>query len=95
MHSDGKLPTEAQRKKLCEMLFYALLEMRVRGSEGKAQQASDLAHAFHNLPLGMWHNDFSLSFFRESFLVPYEEKYPEKRVLNYVATLDEIISMKD
>src|SRR5262245_12280316 len=48
---DARLLTEQQRQELCRMLFNALLEIRGLGSQGKAQQAADLADAFHNLPI--------------------------------------------
>jgi len=69
------------------MLFMALLEMRAAGWAGKAQQAADLADAFHNLPIGMWHDDFSLEFFRK-FLESYRQKYPD--AFNYLVALEEV-----
>ena len=72
---------------LCHMLYMALLEVRAVGWAGKAQQAADLADAFHNLPTGMWHDEFSLQFFR-GFLESYRQKYPD--AFNYLPALDEI-----
>ncbi len=43
MHPDSQLPTEEQRKKLCEMMHWAFLEMRQLGASGRAEQAGDLA----------------------------------------------------
>lgn len=94
MHPDAKLPTDAQRRKLCDMMYHAFSELRVLGWAGKAEQAADLADAFHYLPYGMWHDDFSLQFFRDSFVGAYQQKY-QGRVLDYVAMVDEIIAMKD
>jgi len=72
------------------MLFNALLEIRGLGSEGKAQQAADLADAFHNLPVYLWSGEFSLSIFRH-FLEEYQQMYPERRMgFDYVKMLDEI-----
>ena len=84
---DSKPLTVEQRRKLCQMLFMALLEMRAAGWAGKAQQAADLADAFHNLPIGMWHDDFSLEFFRK-FLESYRQKYPD--AFNYLVALEEV-----
>lgn len=95
MHSDGKLPTDAQRRKLCEMMHMAFVEMRLLGWGGKAEQAADLADAFHNLPTDIWSEDFSLQFFRDSFLGVYQRKYPVGRTRDYVAMVDEIIAMQD
>src|ERR671932_715102 len=86
---DSRMPTEQERRKLCEMLFQALLEIRILGRAGKAQQAADLADAFHNLPVFLWSDAFSLSFFRK-FLESYRQKYPEAG-FNYVETLDKLI----
>jgi hypothetical protein len=93
MHPDARLPTDAQRKKLCEMMHYAFIEMRLLGWGGKAEQAADLADAFHNLPRDMWREDFSLRFFRDAFLKVYQQKYPEGRVRDYVTMVDEIAAM--
>jgi hypothetical protein len=95
IREDGKLPSEAQRKKLCEMIYHALLEMRMLGWAGKSQQVADLADAFHNLPSVMWSEDFSLSLFRDVFLASYQKKYAEEKIPNYVAMVDAIIAMKD
>ena len=58
------------------------------GWEGKAERAADLADAFHNLPVHLWSEDFSLEFFRK-FLAAYREKYPEDEGFNYLKMLDE------
>jgi hypothetical protein len=93
IHDDAKLPTDAQRRNLSNMLYFAFLEIRVLGLKGKSAQAADLADAFHNLPLGMWSDSFSLRFFCDCFLQSYQQKYPEHPT-NYVAMLDEIIAMQ-
>lgn len=95
MHPDAKLPTDAQRQKLSEMMHQAFIEMRLLGWDGKAEQAADLADAFHNLPRDMWQIDFSLQFFRDAFLAVYQKKYPVRLVRDYVAMVDEIIAMRD
>ena len=88
---DARLLTERQRQELCRMLFNALLEIRGLGSEGKAQQAADIAGAFHNLPVYLWSEELSLSIFRE-FLEGYQQLYPERGCFDYVKMLDEIAS---
>lgn len=90
---DSRMPTEQERQQLCQMLFHALLEIRGLGAFGKAQQAADLADAFHNLPVYLWSEDFSFGFFRR-FLESYHQKYPERtEMFDYLAMLDKI--MKD
>jgi hypothetical protein len=70
----------------------AFVEIRWLGWSGEAEQAADLADAFHNLPQCMWRDDFSLQFFRDAFLAVYRQKYPTGR--DYIAMLAEIISME-
>jgi hypothetical protein len=95
MHPDAKLLTDAQREKLCELIYWAFVEVRLLGWGGKPDQAADLADAFHNVPRDMWRNDFSLQFFRDAFLDVYQRKYPEGRVRDYVGMVNEIIAMED
>jgi len=93
-YPNSKPLTDAQRKKVSEMIQRAFLEIRSLGKDGRAAQAGDLANAFHNAPTLMWSDDFSLEYFRDSFLKPYQAKYPELRHHDYVALVDEIIEMR-
>lgn len=88
---DSQLPTDEQKEKLCHMLFMALLEIRQAGWSGRAQQAADLADAFHDLPIGLWQADFSLDVFRQ-FLESYRQKYPDSS--DYLAALDEVRKLR-
>ena len=90
MHLDSRLPNDAQRKKLCEMLHHALVEIRILAGSGHGEQASDLADAFHNLPHEMWRDYFSITFFRDSFLGPYYRKWPQRQIHDYRAMLEEV-----
>jgi aminoglycoside phosphotransferase len=84
--------TETQRRALSELLRWALLEIRQLSASGKAQQTADLADAFHNVPAGIWSEDFSLQRFRDQYLAAYQKKYPGPRPKDYVASIDEIIA---
>jgi|SRR5882672_5637880 len=86
---DARSLTEQERQGLCKILFNALLEIRMLGREGKAEQAADVAHVFHNLPIYLWSDKFSLSLFR-SFLEEYQQKYQDLECYNYVKMLDEM-----
>jgi hypothetical protein len=86
---DARLLTEQERQGLCKMLFNALLEVRMFGREGKAEQAADVAHVFHNLPIYLWSDKFSMSLFRR-FLVEYQQMRLEGEGFDYVKMLDEI-----
>lgn len=83
-------PTEEQKRQLGEMVYRAFIEIRSLGWGGKAEQAADLADAFHNLPTGMYAPDFDWAFFRH-FLQYYQKKYPPSgSYLDYVAMLEAI-----
>jgi len=89
---DFQLSNE-QRDKLCEMMYFAFLEIRSLGGQGKAEQAADLADAFHNLPKDMWTDSFDLVEFRNLYLRPYQEKYSGQATRNYVDLVTDIILM--
>ena len=90
--TDAMKLSDVHRKKLCELMHFAFLEIRLLGWAGKAEQAAELADAFHNLPKGMWSEDFSLEFFRDAFLAAYQKKYSEGRVRDYVEVLNQILA---
>ena len=86
--------SDAQRKKLCEMMYYAFLEVRLLGSRGESEQAAALADAFHHLPKGMWKKHFNLEDFRDSFLAAYQKDYPNQGTRDYVKMIERIIEME-
>jgi hypothetical protein len=90
MQPDSCLPNEAQQRKLCDLLNHALVDIRNLAASGNGEQASDLADAFHNLPHEIWCDYFSISFFRNAFLVPYLRKWPSRHFRDYLALLDEV-----
>ncbi len=90
MPPDAKMPNEAQRKKLCEMLHLALVDLRMLAGSGKNEQAHDLADAFHNLPHEMWQDYFRISFFREAFLAPYSSKWGDMNSRLYLSMLEDV-----
>jgi hypothetical protein len=74
------LPTEEQRKALCELLADVLVEIRGvagdGGPDGDCVQAWTLAYAVHNLPLEMYGwGCWSISDTRAR-LRGYQNKYP-------------------
>ncbi len=87
--------TNAQRKKLCELMHFAFIEIRHLGWSGKAEQAADLADAFHNLPKDMWKEDFALEQFGDLFLKDCQTKYPHGKIQNYLAQVRKIIAMRE
>ena len=89
--SDAKTLTDDERRKLCEMIYRALLEIRILGWNGKAKQAAELADAFHNVPNMMWNEVFSLDFFR-NFLEDYQQQFPDSEGVNYPKMFDKLFS---
>jgi hypothetical protein len=85
-------PSEKQIQKLNELIYYAFIELRILGWEGKAEQAAELADAFHNLPTGMFSENFDWDLFRNSFLAAYQERYPREETgrTDYLARFDRI-----
>lgn len=74
MKSDPS-PTEKQRELLCDMIRAAFLELRRLGYAGEAQQAADLADAFHNIPKEMYGwGAFRWEMFR-GMLATYQRKW--------------------
>jgi hypothetical protein len=85
-------PNENQIRLLCQMMHHAFLELRVLGWRGQAEQAADLADAFHNLPVVMFSRDFNWSWFKQS-LEAYQNRYQTH--LDYVAMLENIMQERD
>lgn len=79
--------TDDERRKLCEMIYRAFLEIRILGWNGKTEQAAALADAFHNVPNMMWSEDFSLFFFR-NFLESYQQRFPEHEKFDFLKMFD-------
>jgi hypothetical protein len=90
-HPDARMPTDQERRELCKMLSFTLMEIRLLGWEGKAEQAADLADAFHYLPGKLWSDEFSFGFFRK-FLEDYQQQYVGRTRFDYVKWLDRIIT---
>jgi hypothetical protein len=83
--TDQTLPTEEQRKELCELLHWAFVEIRLVD----VAQAHDLADTFHNLPNEMYGSGrWNLALTR-GLMQRYQEKYRGK-TYDYVAAFDKI-----
>lgn len=48
------IPNEQQRREICELLHYALIDIRAYAYEGKYLEAAELADIFHNIPNEMY-----------------------------------------
>ena len=63
-----------------EILYRGLVQIRVAGMEGNAPRAEAIADALHNLPhlLSVGHKyGWDLTTFKELFLIPLGQKYPD------------------
>ena len=92
MRMSDPLPSDEQRRMLCDMLHDALNEIRIVSGGGRrvgdAKQAHDLAYAFHNLPKTMYGwGTWSIAGQR-AMLRHYQDKYPGG--LDYVGRWDAI-----
>jgi hypothetical protein len=83
--------TDDQRRKIGEILHYALEDIRKLGWAGNAEQAAELADTFHDLPREIWRDDFELEFFRKAFVAIYQQKHPGGR--DFAALVDEVLAM--
>ncbi|GEP44923.1 hypothetical protein [Brevifollis gellanilyticus] len=87
------LPTAEQQVRLSDMVAMAFVEIRLLGWAGRAEQASDLADAFHNIPReifgwGRWsigHTRAMLQCYQDKH---HNEEYPGRT--NYVAIFNSI-----
>jgi len=80
---DARMPTENERHHLARLRYLAFCDLRTLAREGQTDQAKDLAEAFHNIPLLMYHADFSFKAFHD-FLERHQQKYTDNARFNYL-----------
>ena len=86
MKAKDPLPTEEQRRALCDLMHEAFVELRYLDG----QQGHDLAYALHNLPKTMYGwGGWSVEETREA-LLRYQAKHKSNLGFNYVAAFDAI-----
>jgi len=51
--------TDQQRRGLCQVLYWAFIELRGMRMPEQAEQSSQLAYAMHNLPILIYAEDFA------------------------------------
>ena len=82
--------TETQKIMLAKLIHRALVDIRILGWQGAAQQAADLADAMESLPCemaGIW--IFQWRHLRNN-LESYQKKHPKYTHQDYVAEVDRI-----
>jgi hypothetical protein len=82
------VPTEQQRSELCRLLHHVLVQIRFYGYHEKVTQMTDLADAFHNLPIEMIGDQGIHWDWLRGDIQKYEMKY--KGNLSGINLIDEI-----
>lgn len=82
------LPTDEQRRELCDLMASAFIELRY--FEG--DQAHDLAYAFHNLPKEMYGWGTWSSERTRAGLQRYQDKHASQLGFDYVGAFNKIFS---
>ena len=76
--------TEDERQRLNHLMYLAFIDIRgLTVKSDRHQQAHDLADAFHNVPLQLFGDHFSIPAFL-SFLSHYQQKYEGKLTIDYL-----------
>ena len=84
------LPTDEQRRALCDLIYEAFVELRYLTGE----QAHDLAYAFHSLPKTMYGwGTWSVAGTR-AMLLHYQTKHKANLGFDYIAAFDAIFKLK-
>ena len=92
---DASLPSESQWRALSRLAYVAFCDMRTLGREGKNQQVADLAEAFHNLPLMLWTENFSMNCQRDFFLRYQKQHGVHHPSFDYLAEFEKIAAMTE
>ena len=81
---DAKMPTDVQRQRLTRLMYLAFCDLRgLTIKPDRFEQAHDWVDAFHNLPLLLYHDDFSLQAFL-GFIGSYQRKYDGQITIDYL-----------
>lgn len=89
---DPTMPTEAQRRQLCDLMHRAFVALRSLGYGEKHEAVAELADVFHNLPQEMYREEAWDWNLLEAGLRSFEEKYPDDKVFPFAAMLRDIRS---
>jgi hypothetical protein len=68
-------PTDHQREQLCKMLMAVFVEIRADGWNGRIEPMTELADAFHNLPVDMYQDYFDWASLK-LYLDRYRKRFP-------------------
>jgi hypothetical protein len=87
---DRTMPTENQRRALCDLMFRAFVALRFLGYDKKHEVVAHLADAFHNLPHEMFCEETWDWNLLEAELRAFESKHPDDKVFAFSAMLREV-----
>jgi hypothetical protein len=82
--------SDQQRRGLCEVMYWAFVELRGMGSAEHAVQASKLCYALHNLPHFLFAEDFTWDKVKGPLRYYQEHFYRERKTgYDYVRMVDQ------
>jgi hypothetical protein len=84
---DPTMPTENQRRELCELMHRAFVTLRNLGYSKKHEAVAELADVIHNLPHEMFREEVWGWNLLEAGLRRFEEKYPDDKIFPFAEML--------
>jgi len=87
---DPTMPTEGQRRQLCDLMHRAFVALRNLGYGEKHEAVAELADVLHNLPQEMYREEVWDWNLLEAGLRSFEEKFPDDKVFPFAAMLRDI-----
>lgn len=88
-HPDAAEPSDEQKRKLSELVYGALVEIRSLERDGKHEQVRAVADLFHNVPMLIWTPWFSFGFLRER-VAAYHKQFAGTGHVNFAEWLARI-----
>jgi len=82
--ADARMLTEVERQWLVRLMYLAFCDLRgLALKPERLEQAHDLADAFHNVPLLLFTQNFSIQTFKR-FIEDYQRKYEGRLTIDYL-----------
>lgn len=82
--ADARMLTDTERQWLVRLMYLAFCELRgLTMKPEQLEQAHDLADAFHNVPLLLYSQDFSVQMFKR-LVEDYQRKYNGRLTIDYL-----------
>ncbi len=87
---DRTMPTEEQRRDLCDLMHWGFVALRNLGYAKKHEAIVELADVLHNLPQEMFRKEVWDWNLLEAGFRDFEEKHPDDGIFPFAAKLREI-----